>query len=177
MQTRLIARSQRHQESVVSERLAKSPPNPTEYEVGDYVLISYTNRPPSKLTARWRGPLLVIAKEGNTYDCQDLCTLRIQRMDISRLKLFQSGISVTEMKELAARDSDEFVVEFIVDHRNKGLGKKKFLKSDLEFKVRWLGYDECDDSWIPYSEAKDLEALDLYLKDHVELHKLLGKGA
>ena len=141
------------------------------------MLVSYTNRPPSKLTARWRGPLLVIAKEGNTYDCQDLCTLRIQHMDISRLKLFQTGISKEEMKELAARDSDEFVVESIVDHRSKGFGNKKLLKSDLEFKVRWLGYDECDDSCIPYSDAKDLEALDLYLQDHGELHKLLGKGA
>lgn len=38
------------------------------------------------------------------------------------------------------------------------------------FRIRWQGYDESEDTWLPYSEVSKLEALDKYLKEHPELH-------
>jgi hypothetical protein len=33
------------------------------------------------------------------------------------------------------------------------------------FKVRWLGYEESDDSWLPWSSVKDFKALDEFIED------------
>jgi Chromo (CHRromatin Organisation MOdifier) domain len=50
--------------------------------------------------------------------------------------------------DVARRDYMEFFVETIIDHR--GNVKRK---TDLEFLVSWLGYD--DNSWEPYSYLRD----------------------
>ena len=65
---------------------------------------------------------------------------------------------------LAAADKDEFVVEMIVDHR--GSIKKR---SKMEFRVRWQGYDETEDTWLLWKEVKDLVALDIYIQNYAEL--------
>ena len=54
-QAALVAASQQHQEHVVAQRLKGSPATPTAFQVGDYVLVLYPNRPPSKLAphAEW----------------------------------------------------------------------------------------------------------------------------
>ena len=142
--------------------------------VGEYVLLSYPECAPSKLSPKWRGPLIVVAVDGNNYDIQDLCTLRVERFDISRLKLFRTLHSQEELRELASRDRDEHVVEFIVDHAYSGSPGKRHVKSKYDFRVRWLGYGDADDVWIPYSEAKDLQALDSYIEQHPELRVALG---
>ena len=69
-----------------------------------------------------------------------------------------------EAEDAALRDKDEFVVEAILDHR--GTPAKK---SQMDFLVHWLGYPSSEDSWIPYSEAKDLIPMDAYLQAHPEL--------
>ena len=38
----------------------------------------------------------------------------------------------------------------------------KYLKRELEFKVQWIGYDESEDSWEPYSALRNTEALETY---------------
>ena len=79
------------------------------------------------------------------------------------------------MREIAARDGAEFVVDEIVEHRvlSTSVGAKK-KKTAYEFKVRWLGYDPVDDTWISYMEARELEALDVYLQKHPSLKAVLG---
>ena len=173
-QEKLIKCSQEHMRSVVVDRLASTPENPTVFHVGDYVLLSYPERPPSKLSPKWRGPLIVVAVDGNTYDIQDLCTLRVERFDISRLKLYRTSQSPDELRELASRDREEHVVEFIVAHAYNGSPGKRHVKSKYDFQVRWLGYGPDDDIWLPYSSAKDLEALDTYIEQHPELRAVLG---
>ena len=181
VQERLIKRSKEFQESVIAKRLAGSPEEPLTFVVGDYVLLSYPTRPPTKLTPRWRGPFIVVDVDGNTYSIQDLCSKGIQQVDVSRLKFFGSALTAAEIQELASRDMNEHVVEMIIDHSYSGAistlaGKqKRAKKTDFDFKVRWLGFGPEYDSWIPYQEARDLEALDDYLQYHPELAKSLGE--
>ena len=55
---------------------------------------------------------------------------------------------------------DEFYVEKIINH--KGTTDKK---SSMKFFVKWVGYDDTHNSWIPWKEAKDLAVLDTYLQN------------
>ena len=59
---------------------------------------------------------------------------------------------------------DEFYVEKIINH--KGRSDKK---STMKFFVKWLGYDDTHNSWIPWEEAKYLAALDTYLMNNVDI--------
>jgi hypothetical protein len=64
-----------------------------------------------------------------------------------------------EARALAAVDLNEYYVESIVRHVGTSKDPKKW-----SYLVRWLGYEEGDDSWLPWSSVKNLEALDEYAK-------------
>jgi hypothetical protein len=68
--------------------------------------------------------------------------------------------------EVAAADEDEYEVGAIVDHRAP---RKNAPKSQLEFRVRWKGYEPEEDTWLRYSDVVELEALDVYAREHPEL--------
>ena len=82
----IASKSVTFQDKVIRDRMAKSPENPTTFEVGDLVLVSYPERPPDKLTAVWRGPLVVQKVENQTYTCQDLVTMQLAPYFVTRLK-------------------------------------------------------------------------------------------
>ena len=52
-------------------------------------------------------------------------------------------------------------IESILQH--KGDHKKL---STLEFKIKWLGYDETYNSWEPWSNLREMEILHQYLIAH-----------
>jgi hypothetical protein len=54
-----------------------------------------------------------------------------------------------------------------VDHKVLRGGKRK---NDHLFKVRWLNYGPDDDTWLPYRDVSELEALDVYLVSHPDLN-------
>jgi hypothetical protein len=66
-------------------------------------------------------------------------------------------MTMAEATSLAALDLDEFNVESIVEHKEKGNNPKRWT-----YRVRWLGYEEGDDTWLSYSSVKYLTALDEY---------------
>ena len=39
----------------------------------------------------------------------------------------------------------------------------------MQFWVKWLGYGDEDNSWVPWSEAYDLAALDTYLLNNPDI--------
>jgi hypothetical protein len=88
---------------------------------------------------------------------------------IDRLRIFNhdDNTNDTSLLPIIATDNDEFIVESIIDHT--GSIKKK---SQLQFRIRWKGYDEHDDTWLSYAKVKDLVALDSYIIDHPELSNL-----
>jgi hypothetical protein len=154
----LVELSRAHQQAVVEQRLAKQVGPHRTFAEGDYVVVSYPGRGPTKLTPRWRGPLIVVAVKGSLFSCQDLLSLKVTDYHASRLKLYDMALTPDPVS-VAAADIDEWKVEAIIDHVGNG-------KKDWQFRVRWEGYDQADDSWLPYSEVRDLEALDVYAKSH-----------
>jgi hypothetical protein len=110
--------------------------------------------------------LIVEKIRDDIFSVKDLLSGKILDFHVDRLRVFEKSPDIigNDLVKLAAADRDEFVVEFIVDHR--GSMKKT---SKLEFRIRWQGYDESEDSWIPWREAKELQAMDGYLKDHPEI--------
>jgi hypothetical protein len=138
-----------------------------EYQIGDYVLLSYPSRPPSKLAGLYRGPMMIHRKlRKDMYEVIDLITNKISQVHISRLHILVVPPDATpeDILHMAGIDHEEYVVESIIDHR----GNPKHKRS-MEFLIRWKGYEPSDDTWEPYSAVKDLIALDEYSKAHPEL--------
>ena len=122
------------------------------------MLLQYPNRAPNKLAGLYRGPLVITAIERpDLIKIKDLVTNRESLVHASRLRLFQHppDMSREEMVDLAAIDLDEFHFEKNIEHRRKGKNPTKW-----EYRVRWSGYEEGDDSWLPWSSVKDVTAMD-----------------
>jgi hypothetical protein len=156
LQQIILAASQKHQQEVLESRLAKSPPHPTTFDVGDYVGCSYPII---------SGPLIVLEREGNIYTIQDTALKTIEKVHVSRLKLLNIRNGV-DPAEIAALDQGLHLVESIVDHKGPKNGRPK---RDLSFKVRWLGYSPDSDTWEPYANVSKTEALQNYAKNHPQL--------
>ena len=124
--------------------MKKSPAEPTTFDVGDLVLVSYPEKPTDKLTPLWRGPLVVQRVEHQTYYCQDLVTMQVSPFFVTRLKLYQDNETIAPM-ELAAADRNELIVNSIVGH----MGDPKSRKS-MKFKVHWQNLESSDDTWEPW---------------------------
>jgi hypothetical protein len=169
VQRAVVHASNEHQRRVIEERLRAGPPEEavTVYEAGELVLATHASRPPNKLAPRWRGPFAVVERVGSMYTCQDLRTLRHVRFHETRLKKYDAERTESAVA-VAAVDNEEFEVEAIVAHRLlPGRGPRR---RRLEFRVRWRGYEPEEDTWLPWSEVKDLAALDVYALEHPELH-------
>jgi hypothetical protein len=141
--------------------------NSLDINVGDYVLASYPDNPPTKLAPLYRGPMIVLEKIRNEgYICQDIISQHQLQISKDRIKRFKTPphISQTELQNLAAADHDEFVVDEILDMQ--GDPKKK---KTLNFLVKWKGCDNDDNTWEPYSNVRDLIALRNYLDNHPEI--------
>lgn len=136
--------------------------------VGKYVLLKYPDRPPNKLAGLYRGPLLVVSKErDDIVELLDLISNKKFHAHMDRIMPFTTSpeVSQSQLLELAGIDLDEFVVDFIVDHRENGRNHR-----DWEFLVRWNGYEPTEDTWLPWSEVRNLAALDVYSQAHPELN-------
>lgn len=145
----------------------------SDLQVGDYVLVTYPTRPPHKLSPLYRGPFTVVEILGdNRVRVSDFNSAKTFLYHVDRLRLFKCADNVMpdELAQLAAADSDEFIVEAILGHRRSPLAPpRKRGRNTLEFLVRWEGFDPASDSWEPYSNVRSCAALDVYSQAHPEL--------
>jgi hypothetical protein len=145
------------------------------FTTGSLVLVTYPSRAPSKLHTRLRGPFKILDRyDDDTYSCQNLVNGHALEFHVSQLRPFTLDISESALTplEVASKDHEEFAVDAILDHRVKARGHIK-KRSTLEFLVAWLGYSEDYHSWEPYSNVKDLVALQDYVEATPELAYLV----
>ena len=171
MQTILIAESRIHLDKESKKREKRLPvvdeAEATKFEIGDYILLTYPNQPPYKLASLYRGPMVIAEKErDDLFRVVDLISNKSYPVHVDRLRKLRIPVGMTreQLVALAASDQGEYVVERILDHQKTGRGKH-----DIEFWVKWLGYEDGDNSWEPYENLKDVIALDEYAKEHPEL--------
>jgi len=130
------------------------------FAVGDFVVCSYPERSPSKLHLQWEGPFRVVETADDIVKIQNTVNLKIKRVHITRLKPF--FINENNLpSDIARHDYQEQIVERVLNH----LGPKT-QKSKMQFQVRWLGFGEDQDLWLPWSELRDNPALHNYLRDN-----------
>ena len=114
-----------------------------QFPVGSYVLV-YTSVPRNKLRVQWLGPYKITGTiNENVYNIQDIVTHKTSTVHAQRMKMFaDQSYEVTEdIRNQVAYDT-EFNVEKFVDWRENDSG-------ELELRVRWLGFQDNEDSWEP----------------------------
>jgi hypothetical protein len=113
----------------------------------------------------------VQAIDNDKYTCQDLPSGKILFFYADRLRQYTvTDQQSLEPLEVATRDRGEFIIDRILDH--SGIQSRP---QSLDFKVRWLGYDESEDLWLPYKNVKDTSALQEYLIEAVSQGHRLSK--
>jgi len=174
MQQSLLENAQRHQNMQLQQYFKSSTEDIVTLQPGDYVLKTYPERPPSKLSPKYQGPFVVVDKMGtNTYSIQHCFTGRTIQADISDLRQFYlNDWDTTPIETVASWDfaHQEYVVNKIVTHR---FTKGRKLQG-LRFLINWKDFSDEFDEWKPYEEIKDLTCLDTYLLDHKDLDRFLS---
>ncbi len=167
LQRTVLECAQRHQLAKDLEHVQQEEKEGKEqrFALESFVLLRYPlglgnqHRPPTKLHTRWQGPFRVIGMSGDQYTLQNLVTMKTSQHHGRELAPFKWNAAITKPEQVAQTDQDEFVIERIMEHKGD-LSKK----STLRFRVRWLGYQESDDTWEPWSNLSKTEALHAYLR-------------
>jgi hypothetical protein len=129
------------------------------YPIGSYVLVKYPGQMPDKQLMPNRGPLQVVKVDRyKTYHLRDLVTQKEEIVDVTRLLPFTYDPQRTDPFDVAAKEQREYLVAEILDHR----GDLK-RKSTLEFLVRFTGYDDTFNEWLPWANLYNVDALHDYL--------------
>jgi hypothetical protein len=165
-QARLIKLAELRQRSVDEKHIKeRSKGDITIFEPNSFVLVrppwsAMGYRPSSKLHTDWRGPLRVVNSTGAQYTLFNMVTGKTEQVHVKRLKPFSYEPGLVDPLKLAASDYDEFVIERVLDHA--GDPRRK---SSLDFLVKWSGYDDCDNLWIPWKEARLNAKVHDYLRE------------
>jgi len=159
-QQELLRVAYEHQRQKDERHLESSDPaNVTEFPINSYVLMSHINRPPDKFTTPHAGPLQVVARSGSKYTVRNLITDARTDVHISRLKPFLFDPTKTDPRDVALLDAGEFEIDKILDH--DGDPSRKL---EMQFLVKWKGFDESHNSWEPWKHLYNTSQLHLYLR-------------
>jgi transposase InsO family protein len=146
-----------------SMQLGNYPSQRTEYAPLSYVLVKYREgAPPSRLHTMLKGPLRVIRSSESKYTLEDLITNKEKDYHISDIKPFYFDPLNTNPVDVARKDYLEFFIEAIVKHS----GTKQSKKGQLKFYIKWLGYDDDQNTWEPFSNIRDMTICHDYLRSH-----------
>ena len=107
-------------------------------------MYSGKGKPPTKLMPIRKGPMKVVERNKDAYSVLDIVSRRIHEVHISRLFPFFYDDTRVDPETIALRDSEEFVVESIIDDTID----TEIPKTQWQFRIRWKGYDESEDTWV-----------------------------
>ena len=165
LQSKLIKIAQKRQEAYDKKHNENNQPNSLmQYAPNSFVLVLYPktsmgSRAPTKLHTHWKGPMRVIGNTGAEYIVHDLIQDKNMKVHVSRLKNFDYEPQIDDPTAIAAKDYEEDEVESILAHQ--GDPRRK---GSLDFLVRWTGFDESEDLWLPWSSLRDNVKLHQYLR-------------
>jgi hypothetical protein len=143
-------------------------------EVGDCALLKIAERAHSKIQAPWAGPYLVVSFPNNDAEsqlvcCQHLSSKKVSMLHLNMLKFCDMSLmkTIEDAIPYAAKDSFEYEIEEVLDHRPAGPRKANGItrpKSDYEFKCLWKDVELSDEnpSWEPWNNSS-LRSCEAYL--------------
>ena len=132
--------------------------NLTEFAIDSYVLALPRTQPKTRLHPQWSGPYRVLENDAGKYKVKDLITDKDKWYHVTQLKQFQYDPTKTNPTDIARRDNQEHYVERIIS-----MAGDKTKVSSLTFLVKWLGYDDIDNTYEPWNG----------MKDNIKLHEFL----
>jgi hypothetical protein len=163
----ILEAAYKHQDEVDARHISHTPAKPnTEFEIDSYVLVQYENderAPPSKVHPLLRGPYKVVAvrtrdTRGTIYTCRNLATNKLEDFHVKLLQPFRYDQRYVDPEQAAMADQQMFEVEQVQDHVFDG----KELKTNLRFKVKWVGFP--NPTWEPYANMSKVAAVHRYLQ-------------
>jgi hypothetical protein len=162
-----VKQAEKLQREKDESHMGNANPNVTDYAIGSWVLAEYHSSiirkgPPSKLNTQLRGPYKVLKRDLDAYTVRNSVTGKDEEIHVTFLRPFLFDSNFIDPKDVAMKDAiSTFVVEKILEHS----GNRRLLSS-LSFKARWLGYDEKEDLWLPWSELRNNTQLHKYLREN-----------
>lgn len=145
----------------------RSAPN-FDYKPGDLVIVprKIFKSPRSKLLSHYSGPYEVLNSTDSKITLVNAptgCTFSAHKAEC-RPFYFDENRLRTDFPELmdSFMSDESFLVEKILGHYGS-LAPRNL--NNAQFFVKWVGYVDDENSWIPYENAKDLTLLKEYLKN------------
>ena len=139
------------------------------YEEGTYVLVEHRHNslrpgPKSKMLPFKAGPMIVVRRLPNgMYTLRDLITMEPKDFHVSTMTPFLYDERTLEPAHVAATDTfDEFVIEKVLEM----VGDPTKSRKDLQFRVRWAGYGEEDDTLVDWKDCRTATAVQSFLYHH-----------
>ena len=113
------------------------------------------------------GPFRILSRTNDNYTVLDLLSLKEHTYHFSRLRLFNfSDYQGLSPRDIALKNSLEFDVESILDHR----GDPNYRRS-LEFLVKFTGYDDTYNEWLSTNAVCRHPLMERYLLSHPDLRR------
>mgnify|MGYP002132560491 FL=1 len=173
-QERLLAIAEQRQRFINDKHMSHIPDEITSYPVNSLVLSNYPDgplgmRPPTKLHTNLRGPFRVLSNVGGVYTLYDFVTQKEFQTHIKHLHPYNDDPRNPTPEAVARKVQGEFLVHSIVGHHGNPQRK-----SEMDFRVRWDGYTEADDQWLPWRSLRNNPKLHEYLRAN-GLAKLVPK--
>ena len=95
--------------------------------------------------------------KGTIYTCRNLATNKLEDFHVKLLQPFKYDQRYVDPEQAAMADQQMFEVEDILDH----VFDAKELKTNLRFKVKWIGFP--NPTWEPYSTMSKVDKVHKYL--------------
>jgi transposase InsO family protein len=161
---------------------------PTVFPDGSWVLaMPHRGRggvrfPDTKAKSFWSGPYRVTSHLGNTYTVHNVIDDKPLDFHVTSLKAFRFDPDHVDPKLIACGDEQEFHVERVLRHswadapptRRTNRRPPARSRRDLFFEIRWLGFDEHEDSWEPWKNVRLVAVVQAYCRQHPELRHLVA---
>jgi len=95
------------------------------------------------------------------YKLYNVVSDKFEEVHVKRLKEFKFNSDEVDPLKVAAADADEFIIEKVLDHEGD-----PNRKSTLDFLIKWEGYDDSANLWIPWKEVRLNPKVHDYLLEH-----------